>query len=182
MHPQSPKFSSEPGIGSDADAKAGAQGPKGLTFAQIACRQCVGLFEPRHGSGGKPQQFCSSACRFAFHQRRQRGELRPTCDSAEPSAAAVHNQNEPPEQQSWSIEPQAEVSVLAAKGGSIEIEQKSPMGKDDDQRIFITAPNAVRLARMIMLAAGFKNIVIATDFGGGFVDIEDGYNPHKVGE
>jgi len=104
-------------------------------------------------------------------------------NSAQPSTATHFDpQNEPAEQHCWSIEPQAEVCVLAVNDGSIEIEQKSPMGKDDDQRIFVAAQNAVRLARMILFAAGFKNIVIATGMGGGFVDIEDGYEPHKVRE
>ena len=185
MHPQSKKFSLELGTVTDADAQAGTAGPKALTSARIECRHCVELFEPRQRSGGKPQQFCSSACRFAFHQRGQRDELGPTCNSpsAEPSTATHFDpQNEPAEQHCWSIEPQAEVCVLAVNDGSIEIEQKSPMGKDDDQRIFVAAQNAVRLARMILFAAGFKNIVIATGMGGGFVDIEDGYEPHKVRE
>lgn len=31
------------------------------------CDQCGTPFEPRNGSGGKPQRFCSTECRLAFH-------------------------------------------------------------------------------------------------------------------
>lgn len=45
------------------------------------CEQCSAPFAPRSGSGGKPQRFCSTECRMAYHaihetQRDQRG---PTC-------------------------------------------------------------------------------------------------------
>lgn len=56
------------------------------------------------------------------------------------------------------------------------------MGKDENQRVFVAAQNAVRLARMILLAAGFKNIVISSGMSGGVVDLEDGYGPLKVRE
>lgn len=185
MPPQNQKFALELGTFTDVDAQAGTAGKEVLAAARIECKHCGKLYEPRRRSGGKPQRFCSSACRFAFHQRGQRDELGPTCNSpsAESSAATqVDPKNEPAKEHCWSIEPQAEVRVWAVNDGSIEIEQKSPMGEEDDQRIFVAAPNAVRLARMILYAAGFDNIVIATGNGGGFVDIEDGYGPNKVPE
>jgi hypothetical protein len=40
----------------------------------------------------------------------------------------------------------------------------------------------VRLARAILYAAGFKNILIATGVGGSFIDVEDGFGPHTVSE
>jgi hypothetical protein len=32
------------------------------------CEHCQKTFEPRAGSGGKPQRFCSEKCRKAFHK------------------------------------------------------------------------------------------------------------------
>jgi hypothetical protein len=43
------------------------------------CDQCGEPFEPRTGNGGKPQRFCSSECRIAFHNEPQRGQRSPTC-------------------------------------------------------------------------------------------------------
>jgi hypothetical protein len=45
------------------------------------CEQCGAPFEPRRGSGGKAQKFCSTECRMAFHSRtpeRPVGQRRPT--------------------------------------------------------------------------------------------------------
>jgi hypothetical protein len=159
-----------------------------LSAQRLECKHCRTPFLPRQQTGGKPQQCCSPACRFAFRQRGQRAQrdgLGATCNwpSAEPSTATHFDpQNDPSEQRSWSIEPQAEVCVLAVNDGSIEIEQKSPMGKDENQRVFVAAQNAVRLARLILLAAGFKNIVISSGLDGGVVNLEDGYGPLKVRE
>jgi hypothetical protein len=47
--------------------------------AEATCDQCGGLFTPRTGSGGKPQRFCRSECRTAFHA--QRDQRAPTCDA-----------------------------------------------------------------------------------------------------
>lgn len=50
------------------------------------CEQCGGSFEPRAGSGGKPQRFCSKTCRAAFHANAS--QRSPTCN-AEKSSDAV---------------------------------------------------------------------------------------------
>jgi hypothetical protein len=36
-------------------------------FQKRICQRCHQTFEPRKGSGGKAQKFCSTACRKAFH-------------------------------------------------------------------------------------------------------------------
>lgn len=38
------------------------------------CEQCSQQFEPRKGSGGKPQRFCSTDCRQSFHSEERRNE------------------------------------------------------------------------------------------------------------
>ena len=53
------------------------------------CEQCSGSFTPRTGSGGKPQRFCSPACRTAFHV--QRDQRAPTCDAETAPAAVQHH-------------------------------------------------------------------------------------------
>jgi hypothetical protein len=46
------------------------------------CGQCGQLFEPRAGSGGKPQRFCSTDCRLAFHSKGQRdANVAQTCST-----------------------------------------------------------------------------------------------------
>ncbi len=39
----------------------------GLAATERECGHCGELFEPRKGSGGKPQRFCSTKCRMAAH-------------------------------------------------------------------------------------------------------------------
>ena len=50
------------------------------------CERCGKLFEPRNGNGGKPQRFCSTDCRLAFHSEGQRNanvaQRRPTCSAS----------------------------------------------------------------------------------------------------
>ena len=192
---QNQKSAFERGTFTEVAAPAGATRNEALVAVLLECKHCGKPFQPRRRSGGKPQRFCSSACRFAFHQRGQRDEGGPTYNSpsAEPSAATQaepknsdrlteHESDEQPNEWCWSIEPQAEIHVWAVKDGSIEIEQKSPLGEENDQHILVAAPNAVRLARTILYAAGFKNIVIATGTGGSLVDVEDGVGPHMVPE
>jgi len=46
------------------------------------CEHCSKPFEPRSGSGGKPQRFCSPECRAASHTKPQRAQRSPTCSNA----------------------------------------------------------------------------------------------------
>ncbi len=75
----------------------------------------------------------------------------------------------------WIVPRQDEVVVFSTFEGTIEIEQKSPLGQSEDQRIVIVTSNAVQVARMILWAAGWRSILIATgDDGRGYRDLEDG--------
>lgn len=42
------------------------------TIPYFICAQC-GTLQPRRLTGGKPQRFCSPACRFAYHTSARRG-------------------------------------------------------------------------------------------------------------
>jgi hypothetical protein len=67
--------------------------PDGASVALIpeesapACERCGKPFAPREGSGGRPQRFCSTRCRAAFHTEGQRGQRSPTCNVATEAAA-----------------------------------------------------------------------------------------------
>jgi hypothetical protein len=39
-----------------------------------SCQQCGNPFEPRSGSGGSVQRFCSTDCRLSFHRERLRSQ------------------------------------------------------------------------------------------------------------
>src|SRR5262249_24734668 len=67
------------------DATLFADAPPIEADACPTCDYCGQPFEPRTGSGGKPQRFCSADCRSTFHA--QRGQRAPTCDAqSEPTA------------------------------------------------------------------------------------------------
>jgi hypothetical protein len=164
------------------------------------CDQCGKPFEPRSGSGGKPQRFCSSECRTAFHNEPQRGQRNPTCIAQNLPAvlgasAATGRPPEPVEPPTpepapepageddsadycWAVPSQASIECSLTNDDEIEIEQISPIHEDENIRIDVARSNAVRLARCILWAAGFKSVLIATgDGGGGYRDVEDGDLP-----
>jgi hypothetical protein len=155
------------------------------------CEQCGRSFEPRSGSGGSPQRFCGPDCRLAFHNEGQRSQRSPACSASptlpavlpppkkdEPEAAAEDDQSD----WCWSIPQQSRIECSANVDGEVEIEQISPLGDSDNQRIFVTRGNAVRLARHVLFAAGFKAILIATHERGGYCDLEDGDLPERFGK
>jgi hypothetical protein len=41
--------------------------PTSQNLQATRCEHCEEIFAPRKGSGGKPQRFCSTECRKAFH-------------------------------------------------------------------------------------------------------------------
>jgi hypothetical protein len=145
------------------------------------CDQCDKPFEPRSKSGGKPQRFCSSECRFEFHT--QRGQRSPTCIAE--NLPAVLDQPRPKDEPAdtaedicWVVPFQPRIECWATNEDEIEIEQISPIHEDENIRIDVARSNAVRLARCILWAAGFKSVLIATsDGGGGYRDVEDGDLP-----
>lgn len=64
--------------------------------AKPACEQCGNSFEPRKGSGGKPQRFCSTECRMNFHA--QRSQRSPTCGAGNQTDEAVEHPEPTPHQ------------------------------------------------------------------------------------
>jgi hypothetical protein len=154
------------------------------------CEQCGKTFEPRSGSGGKAQRFCSTKCRAAFHAHAQRGQRSPTYSAPQtlPAVIPPAKKDEPaatpaddPSNWCWSVPDQARIECSATVGGEIEIEQINPLGDSENQRIFVTRGNAVQLARHILYVAGFKSVLIATYVTGGYCDVEDGDLPEHFG-
>jgi hypothetical protein len=77
-----------PGVSTgSADTKVAQLAP--FSSDATKCAHCGKPFEPRKGSGGKAQKFCSPDCRRAFHADAQRGQRSPTC-SAPIASPAVH--------------------------------------------------------------------------------------------
>jgi hypothetical protein len=75
----------------------------------------------------------------------------------------------------WQIPRQAAIECRALVGGGVEIWQEGQHGGGDDVIIHVAAANVVNLARLMLYAAGFKNIGIYTHERGGNVDIDDGH-------
>lgn len=81
----------------------------------------------------------------------------------------------------WGIEAQAEIEISRLPGGSVLVhELPGPGTQSEGERIVVTAGNAVAFARRVLLAAGFKGVLIATcGGGGGYCDLEDGDLPER---
>jgi hypothetical protein len=77
----------------------------------------------------------------------------------------------------WSVPYQACIEVARITAHEIEIEQLSPIHEDENVRIVLARSNAVRLARNILFAAGFKSVNLAVGGKGGYCDLEDGSLP-----
>jgi hypothetical protein len=119
------------------------------------CDQCGEPFEPRSGSGGKPQRFCSSECRTAFHNEPQRGQRSPTCIAQNlPAVLDQPKLKDAPaaigEDYCWVVPFQPRIECSLANDDEIEIEQISPIHEDENTRIHVARSNAVRLARCIL--------------------------------
>jgi hypothetical protein len=82
----------------------------------------------------------------------------------------------------WSVQPHREISAAARVDGAVEIEEKSEIGRDEDEHIFVSAPNAVRLGRSILRAAGLISVLIAAEMRGELVLIDDGTEPPMSGD
>lgn len=154
----------------------------GLIENKPLCERCSKPFEPRSGSGGKPQRFCSPECRTASHYEPQRGQRSPTCSGSNLPAVieTPAKENEPADaaDHCWAVPSQDRIECSATNDDEVEIEQLSPIHPDENVRVHLARSNVVRLARSILFAAGFKSVLIATlDGGGGYSDVEDGDLP-----
>jgi hypothetical protein len=159
-----------------------------------SCAQCARYFQPRRHGGGEPQRFCSSACRSTYHRRgaANHQEMTASVTSTVGATATVANgggaqttaikrHEKTREKSRWRVEPQAEIRCDALIDGSVEVTEVSPMGEDKDVRILVNRTNTVRLAAMILAAAGFENIVIAVTDGDARWDLHDGDTPDAYG-
>jgi hypothetical protein len=83
----------------------------------------------------------------------------------------------------WCIPRQARIECsMTTTDGELEIWQEGQHGPEEDSRIHVARGSAVRLARNILYAAGFKSIgIYAYVKGGGCVDLDDGDTPDCVG-
>jgi hypothetical protein len=77
----------------------------------------------------------------------------------------------------WAVPRQARIECSATTDHEIEIEEYSDLDESENVRICVARTNAVRLARCILYATGFKSILIATGVEGGWSDVEDGNLP-----
>jgi len=62
--------------------------------AKAVCEHCGAPFVPRAGTGGKPQRFCSTKCRLAFHREVQRSQRRATYGVAIALPAVIDHPSE----------------------------------------------------------------------------------------
>lgn len=74
----------------------------------------------------------------------------------------------------YSIQHQAQIECRALVDGGVEITQAGQHGPDEDATIHVAAGNVVRLARLLLLAAGFRDPGVISDTGRGCVDLIDG--------
>jgi hypothetical protein len=119
------------------------------------CEHCKGPFERREGSGGRPQRFCSPACRRAFHANSSNV---PTSPPTSPSMDAVIGQvvakytgrGEPPEDPDWKwwgenretivLEEQPKTAVYWNQNDAVVIRQERS-NDDEDTIVIVTKGN-----------------------------------------
>jgi hypothetical protein len=121
--------------------------PEGNEHSKL-CEQCGKLFEPRSQSGGKPQRFCSTDCRLAFHSEAQRSQRSPTCSTLpavidpqapKPSADApgANSDFDWSDRESVVLHEQPATSCYFNEEGGLVIRQKR--WPDDDTWVVIAA-------------------------------------------
>ena len=146
---------------------------------EILCEQCGEAFEPRQGSGGKPQRFCSTPCRLAFHSeartgangeggsdlKGQRDQRAPTC-SAPPSeidSPPPENPARAPEAKSdfdWSnpenvaLQDQPATALYFNRYGALVIRQCRAWDQDEDTFVYISPENIDDFLNKITDACG----------------------------
>lgn len=112
------------------------------------CEQCGEPFDPRKGSGGKRQRFCSTECRQAFHAKAPQ----------QPKAAALPAVVPPPAPTrefepdfDWGdddcviVESQAAVAVYCNEKGAVVIRQERAWCDEGDHFVVIDTRNVPTL-------------------------------------
>lgn len=117
------------------------------------CEHCGGTFEPRNGSGGKPQRFCNAECRFAFHANGQRAQRSPTCSeetNREAVIAPTQEESAPTddgEDFCWTdtksvvIPEQQAVAVYFDSSDDLVIRQERTWDREEDSIVIIAKHN-----------------------------------------
>jgi hypothetical protein len=110
--------------------------------ALIECGHCGAQFEPRKGTGGRAQRFCSKQCRANFHaQRHDVGEPnRAERRSIVPVSANQHDERAATKD-GWNVvlAAQAEISVDFNNDGDLLIRERD--WPNDDVTILIRREN-----------------------------------------
>jgi hypothetical protein len=142
--------------------------------AELRCEQCGEPIPAKDRQHGSPQRFCGSKCRKAFHKASPNSE---TLRTNLPAVIEPKPKSEDGGGLCWAVPHQRRIECWATNDDEIEIEEYSERGESDNVRICVARCNAVRLARSILYATGFKGVLIATGAKGGYCDVEDGGLP-----
>jgi hypothetical protein len=112
--------------------------------------------------------------------QRAKPSLPAAADQPKPKDEPADTAEDDSAEYRWAVPSQARIECSATNEDEIEIEQISPVHPDENVSIHVTRSSAVRLARCILFATGFKTTLIATlDGGGGYCDVEDGSLPEQ---
>jgi hypothetical protein len=133
------------------------------------CDNCGQPFEPRSGSGGKPQRFCSTGCRQAHHADKanvanvgQRGEAQTTLPVVVPQPEPESALAEPVEDFSWRdddsvVLPQQEATaVYVNRDNDLVIRQQR--WPEDDVFIYIQNANVMTFIDKLCDVAGIPSV------------------------
>jgi hypothetical protein len=149
-----------------------------ITTAQADCKsnceQCGIAFTPRERSGGKPQRFCSTDCRQAFHSEARAGgspDLRPqrapTCSALPavidpPTPKSPRNAPEANSDFDWNdadavaLAEQHETAIYWNPKGDLVIRQRSWI--DDDSLIFISRDSVDQFVDKLCDVVGIPSV------------------------
>jgi hypothetical protein len=121
---------------------------------KVRCEQCGSPFEPRNGSGGRPQKFCSEQCRRSFHSLRTPTPPTPDVGNCvgpnqipDEKPPIIRSPKSPPaldpldDAKCIVIENQLRVSVYLGKDNDVIIAEDGQYGRDDSCRICIAKHN-----------------------------------------
>jgi len=129
-----------------------------------SCKYCGKDFEPRRGSGGKPQKFCSSKCRQAYHAEHEQ-QPPPPVEKVPVKAPVISApvEDEDSRDFTWSgrdaadvlIPHQPAIAVYFNPHGEVVIRQEGHFGPDEDQFIYLQIKNLDPLiAKLSAIARG----------------------------
>ncbi len=137
---------------------------------QSICEQCQAPFEARARTGGKPQRFCSPACRRAFHANVT--PTFPTSTPTPPTLADVANSTElhpippeedPPDWKWWGenretvvLQEQPRTAIYWNANDTVVIRQETPWNDDRDDVVVIVTKGNLRsvINRLIEMDRG----------------------------